>query len=85
MTNPVNERSRSLAIRDAIAAPDEYPLVISAWIHLVLGPFALAPLYGGLFNEDPLSPAMLERQTRFLRKLARLIANARPDETRDAD
>jgi hypothetical protein len=51
--------------------PDEYPLVIASWIHLVLGHFALAPLFRDVFDEDPLSPEMLARQTGVLLKLAR--------------
>ncbi len=56
---------------------DEFPLVIAGWLHLILGHFALAPLLGGVLGEDPLSPAVLARQTRFLRKLARILMNAR--------
>ncbi len=56
---------------------DEFPLVIAGWLHLIFGHFALAPLLGGVLDEDPLSPAVLERQTRFLRKLARIMMNAR--------
>jgi AcrR family transcriptional regulator len=58
---------------------DEQPLVIAAWIHLILGHFTMAPLFAEVLDEDPLAPPMLERQTRFLRKLARLI------ERNDAD
>ena len=56
---------------------DEYPLVIAGWLHLIFGHFALAPLLGGVLGEDPLSAPMLERQTRFLRKLARILMDAR--------
>jgi AcrR family transcriptional regulator len=49
---------------------DEYPLVISAWMHLMFGHFAMAPMLGVVFDDDPLSPENLERQKRFLRKLA---------------
>jgi TetR/AcrR family transcriptional regulator len=52
---------------------EEQPLVIAAWIHLILGHFTMAPLFAEVLDEDPLSPSMLEQQTRFLRKLARLI------------
>ena len=52
---------------------DEFPLVISAWLHLIFGHFAMASLLGEVFGDDPLSPEALERQTRFLRKLARLM------------
>ncbi len=56
---------------------DEFPLVIAGWLHLIFGHFALAPLLGGVLGEDPLSAPMLERQTRFLRKLARIMLGAR--------
>ena len=53
--------------------PDELPLLIASWIHLVLGHFALAPLFSEVLDEDPLSPAMLRRQTGLLRKIARRL------------
>lgn len=56
---------------------DEHPLVISAWMHLVFGHFTMAPMLGVVFDDDPLSPENLERQTRFLRKLARVLMEAR--------
>jgi AcrR family transcriptional regulator len=52
---------------------EEHPLVISAWIHLLVGHFASAPLLAEVFDEDPLSDENLDRQTRFLRKLARIM------------
>jgi hypothetical protein len=51
--------------------PDDFPLVIAAWIHLVLGHFALAPLFRDVFDEDPLSAEMLTRQTEVLLEFAR--------------
>jgi len=58
-------------------AEDEHALVISAWMHLVFGHFTMAPMLGVVFDDDPLSPENLERQTRFLRKLARVLMEAR--------
>ena len=55
---------------------DELPLVIANWIHLVLGHFALAPLFREVLDADPLSREMLERQTRILRKFARRLSSA---------
>lgn len=55
--------------------PEEYPLVIAAWIHLVIGHFAMAPVFREALDEDPLSPRVFERQTRFLQKLARILAS----------
>lgn len=60
--------------------PDELPLVIASWIHLILGHFALAPLFQDVFDEDPLSPEMIERQTRVLLKLARGTTGPRDPE-----
>jgi AcrR family transcriptional regulator len=55
----------------------EAPLVIAAWLHLIFGYFATAPLMEEIVGADPLAPASLEQQTRFLRKLARLMSDAR--------
>jgi TetR/AcrR family transcriptional regulator len=56
--------------------PHEQPLAIAAWMQLVLGHFSLAPLLRGALPEDPLSPAGIARQTRFLQKLSRLLLRA---------
>lgn len=54
--------------------PDEIPLVLIAYHHLLLGHFAMAHVLGEVLNEDLLSPQAVERQTRFLEKLTeRLI------------
>jgi AcrR family transcriptional regulator len=58
--------------------PEEFPLVIAAWIQIVFGHFTLGPvLLDDELDPDPLSPAGLELQTRFLRKLARVLMQAR--------
>ena len=51
----------------------EFPLIITAWLNMVFGHFAMAPLLGEVFEEDLLSRQAIERQTRFFRKLARLM------------
>jgi len=56
--------------------PDEYPLVIAAWIHLVIGHFTMAPIFREALDEDPLAPRLLEKQTLFLQKLARLLSSS---------
>jgi AcrR family transcriptional regulator len=56
--------------------PDDLPLVIANWIHLVLGHFVLAPLLREVLDADPLSREMLERQTRILRTFARRLSSA---------
>jgi AcrR family transcriptional regulator len=57
---------------------DEYPLVITAWLNLVFGHFTMAPMLGVVFDSDPLAPDAIERQTRFLQKLARIMASGDP-------
>ena len=52
---------------------EERSLAISAWIQVILGHFALAPLHQALFEVDPLSPEEIERQKRFLRKFAGIM------------
>jgi TetR/AcrR family transcriptional regulator len=52
---------------------DELPLLIAAYLHVVFGHFAMAPLLAEVLDEDPLAPASLARQTRFLRKLSQLL------------
>lgn len=61
--------------RDAASPLQEahFPLVISSWIQLVFGHFAMAPLLSEVFDEDLLAPEALERQTRFLAGLIRLM------------
>ncbi|HEX5065297.1 MAG TPA: TetR/AcrR family transcriptional regulator [Myxococcota bacterium] len=61
---------------------DEYPLVIAAWIHLILGHFTMAPIFREALDEDPLAPRLLEKQTRFLQKLARLLSSGTPRRSR---
>ncbi|MCH2170228.1 TetR/AcrR family transcriptional regulator [Myxococcota bacterium] len=62
---------------------DEYPLLIEAWLHIIIGYFSMAPLLAEVFDGDPLSSESLARQTRFLRKLnLRIVgpsAEARPE------
>ncbi len=52
---------------------DERPLAVAAWIHVILGHFAAAPLLRELFDFDPLAPEQIERQKRFLRHYAQLM------------
>ncbi len=57
---------------------EEFPLVITAWLNLVFGHFAMAPILSVVFDTDPLAPESIERQTRFLQKLARMMALSDP-------
>jgi len=54
-------------------AEEEHRRVVAMWVQLCAGYFAVAPLVAELLGEDPLAPETVERQTQFLRKLARLI------------
>ena len=49
---------------------DELPLLVFAWLNMIFGYFAMAPLTAELLDEDPLSAENLARQTRFFQKLA---------------
>ena len=59
-------------------AEDDLPSVIAAWIHLVFGHFAMAPLLSEVFDRDLLAPEALERQTRFLSQLIRRMVASPP-------
>jgi len=52
---------------------EEQPLAVAAWIHVILGHFAMAPLLRELFDVDPLAPEQIERQKRFLRRFAQFM------------
>lgn len=58
---------------DSPWSEEERPLAVAAWIHVILGHFALAPLLQELFDFDPLAPDQIERQKRFLRHFAQLM------------
>ncbi|MBW2425801.1 MAG: TetR/AcrR family transcriptional regulator [Deltaproteobacteria bacterium] len=60
---------------DSAWSEEEQPLAVAAWIHVILGHFAIAPLLEALFDFDPLAPEQLERQKRFLRHFARLMVS----------
>jgi AcrR family transcriptional regulator len=80
---PLIERGRAAMDResDADRSPftaDEVPFAITSWLHLIFGHFALAPLMREVLDRDPLSAESLDHETRFLVKLARLIAAAAP-------
>ena len=69
---------------------DELPLLLMSFHHLVLGYFAAAPMLREVMHEDPLSPEAMERQSRFMRKIVRLLvldarSGASPDDRTGAD
>lgn len=70
--------------RDARVAwsEEDLPALIAAWIHLVFGHFAMAPLLSEVFDRDLLSPEALAQQTRFLSQLIRrMVASPVPPPT----
>jgi AcrR family transcriptional regulator len=56
----------------------EYPNVVLAWLNMVFGYFAMAPMIREVFDQEPLSPEALERQSVFLSKLVSLMMSADP-------
>ena len=58
---------------DTVWTEDEQPMAVAAWIHVILGHFAMAPLLRELFDTDPLAQDQLEKQKRFLRRFAQLM------------
>ncbi len=55
--------------------PDQVPLLVLAMYQIVVGYFAIAPLYREMSGEDLLTEPALARQTRFLSEVvARLFA-----------
>jgi len=52
---------------------EEQPFALAAWIHIILGHFAMAPLLRELFDFDPLAKDQLDGQKRFLRRYAKLV------------
>jgi AcrR family transcriptional regulator len=62
--------------RESVWSEEERPLAVAAWIHVIVGHFASAPLLEELFQVDPLSPEQLERQKRFLRRFAGIMMSS---------
>ena len=62
---------------------EQLPNLVLAMYHIVVGYFAIAPLYRELNDVDLLSKEALEHQTRFLRKLATFLFAADPEEGAD--
>jgi TetR/AcrR family transcriptional regulator len=58
---------------NSVWTPEEQPFALAAWIHIILGHFAMAPLLRELFEFDPLAKDQLEGQKRFLKRYAKLV------------
>jgi len=56
---------------DSNWSEEEGPLVVAAWIHMILGHFAMAPLLRELFDFDPLADDQIERQKSLLKRYAK--------------
>lgn len=69
---------------DSVWTAEEQPFAVAAWIHMILGHFAMAPLLRELFDFDPLAAPAIERQKRFLRRYAQLVMSG-PDALGEAD
>lgn len=59
---------RALAGAEQIWEADEIPHLAAGLYHLIFGYFANAALLRAVISEDPLSPAAVERQRRFLKR-----------------
>ena len=80
---PLLEPAMAAASRsndESVWESDELAPLIAAWMHMVFGHFAMAPMLGELFGTDPLSPENLERQTRFLLKVSMRLNGGALDE-----
>ncbi|MEN8184591.1 MAG: TetR/AcrR family transcriptional regulator, partial [Myxococcota bacterium] len=58
--------------------PDQIPLLVLAMYHIVVGYFAIAPLYRQLNGEDLLTKEALDRQTDFLGEVVVALLEAAP-------
>lgn len=65
---------------NSVWSPEEAPFAITAWLHLIFGYFAMAPLLQEVLGRDPLSKECLAEQTRFLLKLARMMMMTSPSD-----
>lgn len=71
---PVLEYALGEARRGTTSPPWEEslsPLVVTSFVHLTLGHFAIAPLFREFFASDPLSDEWIAQQTRFVATLIR--------------
>lgn len=58
---------------------EEIPLLLLAMNNVIAGYVALAPAFDGTLVRDPLSPAAVRRQTRFVGKLWNLVWGEAPN------
>ena len=82
---PTLERAQKVVEEGPAASrweADQLPNLLLAMYHVVVGYFAIAPLYRDIRDVDLLSKEALERQTRFLRKLVGELFAA-PEDTAD--
>jgi AcrR family transcriptional regulator len=82
---PAFERAHEMAGANPAAGswgPDGIPLLVLAMYHVVVGYFALAPLYRELRGVDLLAPDAVVAQTAFLREL---VSRLLPAEAGDSE
>lgn len=82
---PLTERGRTVMENEFASGklyltPEDAPFAIAAWMNIVFGHFSMAPLLEEVLGRDPLSKECLADQTRFLLKLARMMAMPRPED-----
>lgn len=79
------EGRRALAGAEQTWQPDEIPHLAAGLYHLIFGYFANAALLQAVVLEDPLNPAAVERQRRFLKRaVARLLGVSPPSSGRQS-
>ena len=69
---------QALAGAEQLWQPEEVPHLAAGLYHLIFGYFANAALLEAVVMEDPLSPAAVERQGRFLKAAVALLLGAKP-------
>jgi AcrR family transcriptional regulator len=65
--------------------PDQIPLLVLAMYHIVVGYFAIAPLYGQLNGQDLLTEEALDRQASFLGEVVVALLEGDPEKSRSKD
>ncbi len=82
---PIVEQGMSAMRRNphSVWTREEQPFALAAWIHIILGYFAMAPLLRELFDADPLSPEQLDGQKRFLKRYAKLVMSSEENSERE--
>lgn len=70
---------RALTGADRLWRPEEVPHLAAGLYHLIFGYFANAALFRAVVRGDPLSPAAVDRQRRFLKAAVARLLGLAPD------